>query len=384
MSLIEEKTEAKRKQTLRKLGLAFICIMGLLTFLSKTIHNFTLPEVITEYGSSGILMRTATADGMIQAKESRYEYKPNMIVKEIKCKTGDRVSLGQTIMILRKQASEIEETEEELTVVETKLKSAEIELEKLQRDYEKRKKLYEAGADTLVNLQDAQYDVALKLAEVNNLKEELENLRSQEDQYIVQADCQGIIKGINYKEGSITDNSTPLCVIANIEKGFECKTSVNTDIAEYLTLGDTADVYLRSGGERFKGVIEKIEGNEQQQGKVKDVYIAVEKGGLSGGESVQVYINKEIGFFDLIISNNSVNTDIEGKYVWVVREKKGPLGNEFYLVKTDIVIGENDDYKTSVLSGISCNDQIVFQIEGNRTVSDGSRVKIIDPGAKED
>lgn len=62
------QTEAqtyKKKKIVRNAAIIFITVVVLLTFFSKTINNFLLPEV--EYGSprSGTLTKEITAQGEV-------------------------------------------------------------------------------------------------------------------------------------------------------------------------------------------------------------------------------------------------------------------------------------------------------------------------------
>lgn len=427
MSVIDENIQIANRKIMRKILIIFLCVMIFLTFFSKTINNFTLPKVKSEYASAGSLFKDVIGEGTVVAKEVQHEYTQlNTVVKSVNVGVGDKVIKGQVLMTLEKQeterqlketsilvekqklalqkaekeadtfASEAEDLElaaakQKLEEKETNhknittlydfgaeslsaLKTAEYELEDAKRDYEKARRVYEERKlDTSREIQEAKLDLELKQLHAAKLNYELENY------YIIKAKYSGIVKEMNFEEGTATNSSKPLCVVINNEKGYEFKTSVNADTAKYLAVGDSVDVRIKTlGGKIIKGIISEIKESELKRGIQKDIYIDIEEESLTGGEVGDIYISKDIGFYALLISNDAVQKDIEGNFLWVIRERRKALGNEYYLVKTYVTVGESDSSKTAILSGLTVEDGIVYSIDGNKTVTDGSRVILID------
>jgi len=425
-ALVEDVQNARRKN-LRKLILIFFGVLAFLTFFSNTINNFALPRVRTEHVAGGSLMKEVTGEGKVRARESQYEYTQLAAkVEAVKVAVGDRVAKGQVIMTLDRREAEQKYREasillekQRLTVQKLKdeaaafsgeegnidVIAAKLELEKKEAGYKTTKSLYDSEAESLAALntaeydlevariayekalnayrekksstgralQEAEYDLELKKLEVDRLGYELENA------YTIRAKYDGIVRELNFKENTLTSNDKPLCVIINAEKGYEFNISVDSDTAEYLVVGDTMDVRIKTlGVEAIEGVIERIEDSESEKGKKKELFLDIEADGLVGSETGEVYMNKEIGFCDALVSNNAVHTDAGGKFIWLVLEKQKPLGSEYYLSKAYVTVGEGDNNKTSILSGISIHDRVVTGIEENKSVSEGSRVIIAD------
>ena len=420
MIATDEDIQIAKKKTIKKLLLIFLCIMAFLTFFSNTINNFTLPKVKSEYAAGGSLVKEVTGEGLVVARESQYEYTQlNAAVEAVNVKAGDKVIKGQVIMILERQEAERQLREASILLEKQKLTladkdaasdgededleiaAAKQKLEEKETSHQNIKALYDAGAETLSSLktaeydladakrayekalrvyreriegssrelQEAKYDLELKQLQVDKLSYELDN------RYIIRAKCNGIVKEVNFEKGTLVNNAKPLCVVINNEKGYEFNTSVDADIAKYLTVGDLVDVRINtSSGETIEGIISRIKESELQKGKRKELYIAVEKENLIGGEVGYIYQNKDIGFYALLVSNNSVHTEVGGKFVWVIRERKKLLGNEYYLVKVYVTVGKSDSSKTAILSGLTAEDRIVAGVEGNKAVVEGSKV----------
>jgi len=425
MNSSDEDIQIARKKTIRKLLLVFLCVMAFLTFFSNTINNFTLPRVKTQYVAGGSLVKEVTGEGSVVARESQCEYTQlTALVEAVNVEAGDKVAKGQVIMTLERQAAEQKLREASILLEKQKLTlqrltdeavkyadeagdleimAAKQKLEEKETNYNNTKALYDAGAESLSGLKtaeydlkdaeiayrkvlgeyrdegksngrellEAKYDLELKQLEVDRLSYELENF------YTLRAKCNGIVKEVNFEKSTLTNSAKPLFIIINAEKGYEFKISVDTDIAKYLALGDTMDVRIKTlGSEALKGTIGRIEDSESEKGKKKELYIDIEEEGLTGGETGEIYQNKDIGFYDLLVSNNAVHTETEGKFVWLIREKQKPLGSEFYLVKAYVTVGESDNSKTAVLSGLAVHDRVVIGIEENKPVSEGSKVII--------
>lgn len=427
MNATGEDIQIVKRKTIKKLLIIFLCVMAFLTFFSNTINNFSLPRVKTVFAAGGNLAKEVTGEGIVVARESQYAYcSLNAVVDTVNVKAGDKVKRGQVLMTLDKQEA-LRQLKEACILLEKQklalqklteeayddagedqdpaVKAARQKVAEKETDYNNVKALYDAGAETLSNLKtagygladarrtceealdtyrkgvksrnrellDAGYDIELKQLQIDKLRYELEN------QYIIKAKCGGTVKEVNFKEGELTSSAKPLCVVINNEKGYAFKTVVDTDIVKYLAVGDQVDVRIKTlNGETIKGSVARIADSEEQKGKQKDLYINIENDRLVGGEAGELHINKDIGYYDLIVSNNAINTEAGSKFVWVVREKRGPLGNEYYLVKANVTVGESDSYKTAVLSGLAAGDRIVTGVEGNKAISEGSGVRLND------
>lgn len=427
MNALVEDVQSVRKKALRKLILIFFGVLAFLTFFSNTINNFTLPRVRTEHVAGGSLIREVTGEGKVMARESQYEYTQLVaMVEAVEASVGDRVKKGQVIMtldrreaeqklreasiLLEKQRLTVEKLKNETTAFsgeagDLDVITAKLELEQKESGYKNTKSLYNTGAESLAalntaeydlevaqtayekalntyrekekntgrELQEAEFDLELKKLEVDRLGYELEN------SYIIRARYDGIVRELNFREGTLTSSDKPLCVIINAEKGYEFNIQVDADTAEYLAIGDAVDVRIKTiGAEAIEGTIGRIEDSETEKGKKKELFLNIEAEGLVGNETGEVYLNKDIGFYDILASNNAVHIDAEGKFVWLVLKKQKPLGSEYYLSKAYVTVGEGDNNKTSLLSGIAIHDRIVTDIEENKSVSEGSRIIIAD------
>ena len=418
----KQEMNTRRKQITAKTGLIFLAIMLLLTFFSNTINNLALPKVSYEAPTRGALLKEVTGTGKVEAQIIRDLYvRTSMKVTEVWVEVGERVQAGQILMAL--DTTELQTwfqdeqdryaqkklylqklmeaiTPANLLSLEKAIESARYEWEKAQKSYELNKRLYDLGgiapnvlAEAEVNLERAalEYEIAKNNKEktISDLEIEIEStkldlaiaerkiaeLAKELTMETITAPCTGIITELNYTAGLTANPTLPLYKIADLSGGFKFTATVKISAAEYLEPGDQAEIYLNSLDDRvLRGQLKRITDDQQEIGIRKTVEIELAEVGLIGGESGTVEFKKRIGSFETLVPNSALGQDNEGYFVYLLKKREGPLGQEFYVEKVYVSIGDSDHIKTAVLSGITAVDQIVA--ESDKPLMDGSRVMI--------
>ena len=373
MSVLDDANIKRRKITGRA-TVIFIVVMLALTFFSRTINNFTLPKVTYETPASGALIKDITGIGSVQAKSVRDLYvQTNMRVTEVMVEVGDAVKQGQILLTL-----DVSDIEIRLMNVQNALQTAQQNLEKAERHYGNSQILYEAGGLPANDLADAKMNFDSARMNYETAKKSLDKaVKDNRDMSkgMVKAPCDGIVIKLNFSEGMTATASQPLYRIADIGGGFQFVATVNISAAEYLESGDGAEITINSLNDKMiQGKVKQIRDNQQQIGVKKDVDIDIPSDGLVGGESGTANIKKNIGFYKTLVSNSAVGQDIIGYFVYVLKERKGPLGDEYYVQKVEVSIGDSDNTKTAVLSGITAMDKVISY--SDKPLDEGSSVMI--------
>lgn len=421
MSVLDD-ANIKRKKLTGKATVIFLVIMFVLTFLSRTINNFTLPKVTYETPVSGALIKEVTGTGNVEANTTQDLYvNSSMKVTGVMVDVGDSVKRGQMLLTLDTSDIESQLEDEQDKYAQKKLQLEELmeagspesmmsldkavqiarqNVEKAQKNYDGSKVLFEAGAITAINLADVEadlenakldYEIAKnnKDKAVNANKRDIENtkldinmaerkiaeLTKEMNMSTVTAPCDGVVTGLYYSAGMTANASQPLYRIADTGGGFQFVATVDTSAADYLEPGDGADITINSLNDKIiQGKIKQIRDNQQQIGIKKDVVIDIPTDGLVGGEGGTADFKKNIGAYKTLISNSAVGRGVVGYFVYVLKERKGPLGNEFYVQKVTVSIGDSDNTKTVVLSGINATDKVIS--DSDKPLEDGSPVMI--------
>lgn len=411
---------ARRKIVTGKLALIFVITVVVLTFFSSTINNFMLPRVRFEKPTSGALVKEISGEGIVAARSTMEEYvETNMKVIDVAVSVGDTVKKDQPIMTL-----DIEDLKSNLQDETARYEQMKISLSRLkdsgngvsydnniagvlankeqqEKNLENIKVLFEAGFESADNLKKAEktmeeavrnYDAAvtakekflrdkdrdIKNAELNMeiqgrkvdaLKKQIAN----DGVYTAPAD--GIITQLNFSKGTMANSSKPLFVLSDISGGYELRIAVDIDLAGFVSPGEEVDVNVVSlGGEKVKGKISKIVDDSQHRGEQKEVVIDLDAEGLAGGERAEVYISKKTKQYFALVPNSSIYSDSDGTYVYVIKEKDGPLGAENYLQRVDVMVEDSDSSKSALVSGIMPMDKVVVQT--SKPVSDGAKVVV--------
>ncbi len=422
MNVSEDQVNTGRRRTTGKAAVIFLAVMLILTFFSNTINNFTLPKVTYETPASGALIKEVTGTGNVEANTVRDLYvRSSMKVTGVLVKAGDTVKKGQTLLTLDTSDIGNQLKDEQDKVAQKKLsleklieagspgnlldldkavQTARQNVDKAQKDYDGKKSLYEIGAVTANDVTDAKsslenakmdYDIAknnrdkgikdngreiesTKL-DISMEERKIAELSKEMDMDTVTAPCDGIVTGLYYSEGMTATTSQPLYKIADTTGGFQFVATVDASAADYLASGDGAKIIINSLNDKMiQGKVKQIRDNQQQIGVKKDVVIDIPPDGLVGGESGTADIKKNIGSYKTLVSNSAVGQDSSGYFVYVLKERKGPLGNEFYVQKVTVAIGDSDNMKTAVLSGISAMDRVVT--DSDKTLSANARVML--------
>ncbi len=374
--------DGQRKKVIGKLSLLFLMTMIGLTFFSNTINNFALPRVQTIRPTNGALIKELFGEGTVEIKSIREEYAAaNLRVKEIRVEQGDKVSKGQPIIILDVDGlkSDYQDEQARYRQLQLSLAGAQAEQAQQQGDYDKLKVLFDHGAETAVNLENA----AKNLADAQRHCEDIQlNLEIQARKVaalaqqvagngVYTAPVDGLITELNFAAGSMTNSSLPLFKLADLGQGFRLIVSIDKDLLDYVEPGDRVSVNILSlGDQKTEGTIDKIVESSRHNGEEKDLWIDISLEGLTGGEKGEIYLSKKTKPYDTLVPNSAVYDDSSGSYIFVLESRKGPLGTENYLQKVNVNV-EDSDHEMSALTD-RVMDEVVWQ--SNKPVEDGDRV----------
>ncbi|SNT22121.1 Multidrug efflux pump subunit AcrA (membrane-fusion protein) [Anaerovirgula multivorans] len=420
MQNYEEINDKQKKKIFGKAIIIFFSTMLIITFFSKTIQNMFLPEVTVSKPHSGILTYETAGTGTIIPKETLNIYSESIKrVKEIKVEAGEKVKKGETIAVLYSQASNNKLTEEEIhlkkleanlekLLLETKSTQVgilELEVEKalekvnkLENDLDKKLKLLEAGVETGENVKEAQYHLETAEKDYQQKKVELQEEKNRQQiseeekkrdieaqRYDIQAQqlkidelqeeerilspYDGLVKEIHYQSGELTRDNEPICSIVHSEKGFVFSVSLDLENNSFISVGDSILVYLKSASKYIDIPIKKIVIKDN----FKEVTADLDERDFLGGEKLDYRIIKKSKNFNTLVPNSALGRDNSGYFVFLLKEREGALGKEYYVEKQYVNIGDSDNRNTVILEGLDNKTSIVYDSE--KAIHDGSRVR---------
>jgi multidrug efflux pump subunit AcrA (membrane-fusion protein) len=96
----------KRREWVKNIAIIFLSVMLVLTFFSNTIMNYSLPEVATQYVSSGSITSKIRGTGNIVASDPyNVVIKSGRVIESVKVKVGDQVEKDQVLFLLEESES---------------------------------------------------------------------------------------------------------------------------------------------------------------------------------------------------------------------------------------------------------------------------------------
>ncbi|WP_245850682.1 efflux RND transporter periplasmic adaptor subunit [Paenibacillus herberti] len=233
-------------------------------------------------------------------------------------------------------------------------------------------------------IQSAEIDLGIQQRKIQSLQDVLENNRE------LVAPFDGIVTKVGATEGVSSTSGGPDVGIYNRIRGLQFEMQVPASIAALLEIGETLDVQVMGSeikAAQIKGKITEIhnedpinegnlpagrEGGEKE--RVKRVLVAVQEEELKGGERVQVQLSKQTVGETVLVSSKAIHEDITGKYVYTLEERKGPLGNAFYIQRMNVTVADSNDQETAVIEGLYEYDQVI--VESSVPLQEGERVRL--------
>ncbi len=231
------KDSASRRAWIKNAAIVFLVILLLLTFFSKTILEYSLPEVSAQYAQYGTLSTAIKVSGTVKANASY-----NVVYEADAAEAADGVVQSRTVVSVF--VKEGETVEKDAPILELKGGASE-QLETLEKEYEEKKRTYDlALLDDEVK--DKQADKTLSDAQraLTNAYEELARLQESYNDIISGVDVTSVIEAqIDALEDEIenlTENQTEIegNITSTQAKIDAAKALIEEDILSTLTIAE--------------------------------------------------------------------------------------------------------------------------------------------------
>jgi HlyD family secretion protein len=359
--------ESAKKKAIRNAIIVFITCLVLLTLFSSTLLNYSLPQVTFTKPDAGSLVHSIIGTGTVEAAETTDLYLDvNWPAADVPVKVGDRVTAGQVMV-------SIDTTEARVTLQDEQARAEQqrISLRKLQNSYIDANI---AGDDKLLrnlelDLKNTRLDIQIQERKVQQLERQLEK------NAVIKSPYNGIVIEVNAVKDKPIPNGSAVIKVANTSKGQLVKADIEPAKAIYVKAGDAVDLLFESlNNAQIKAILTQINDVTVNQAVKKELVFELKEDRLKGGEPASFTFFVRQPPSKSVLQNNAVRSDDNSSYVLVVKEKKGVLGNEFYVQRANVQVGDSDDTYTEIINGLGPLDKVV--LTSNKTLSDGDRVMI--------
>lgn len=382
----DELAAARLKRRMRIALSLFLGIILILTLYSNTLLSMNLPKVWTEEGLEDQLVQNYSGSGILHPRnEVELLNNQGWNVKSIKVKEGDRVTKGQILVTYDSR-----EAENRIQDQQVNLERQELIMEGSQDRYIE---AIQSGDE--MNLRSAKRDIELALLDKSTQERNLIKLQSDLENYSkIVAPFDGVVTKIAAVKGIPSGSAGSDVIVSNTSLGYQLELIVPSSIIDAFRLGEKlpVQVQLRGVTQSLEGTLEGIENLESvnpiaspsdegegsynpQSIQQKRVLVVVKNLELQGGEQASIELNKsstnDKGF---LLPNKAIHGEGKAKYIFVLEEKKGPLGNTYHASKVNIEVGDSNAYSTVVLKGSYPGQSVI--VESSEPLQDGTRVRL--------
>jgi hypothetical protein len=400
------------KLTKRTCGIGVLGLLTLLLFFSKTIYRYNMPEVTGARPRRGNLAKLEISSGIADWAETETVYAAaGGAAGRVFVKEGDEVREGDALFEMdfdlaaaeRKAAETANSTgklETDIRALRARLANIQAALASASSGAEEDAAAALSGQAGLIALEIDKARIALQNARLgfelgtvsrnevtgaeNSLKslffkyeaerDDLEftlaarerewgNLRLAEDaarevleEYranrTVYSPASGVILSLQAERGKYFPENAPM---ASVSRGreftVECTVSLDNN---FVSAGDSCA--LVNSSHSLTGTVLRVK--PQAQGKT--VTVAAASGEVSAGETFEITFEKTSASSFTLVPNGAVNQDNDGCFLYQIKRRKGIMGEEYYLERLDIFIGDSDNENTAAARGITFFEPVVL------------------------
>ncbi len=273
-------------------------------------------------------------------------------VKALYIKQGDFVKKGQLIAKLDDDVQL-----KQLQQIKTQLAYAE-------DVYRRQKNLWDQGIGTEIQLKTAENNV-------NNLKDQINTITAGWEMTNVRSDVTGYVEQLNLRVGEIFSGmagTVPQIMIVN-SSSLKTVTDVPENYLEKIHKGMPVDIKLPDVNLEFKSVISLMNrtiglNNRAVTTEAKIPY----NPNVHINQVAQVRIKDYANPHAIVIPLTVLQTDENGKYVYVIATEKGKKIAKKKIVQVGEIYGNNIEVK----GGLSVGDQLIT--EGFQSLYEGQAV----------
>ncbi len=238
---------------------------------------------------------------------------------------------------------------------QVRVRDIENDLAEKQEDYDRKQKVFNDLVNTMI---PAEMNLAKKLEDIAEQKEEVAKLRDKYEGATVTAPVSGKIISVNVVSGETTNPATPVAVIQPEGKGYTVSISVTKEQATRVSVGDPADLVNAWWGSEMEAVVQAIRPDPNNPTKNKLIIFKI-TGEVTAGQSLTLSVGQKSAEYSTIVPNSAVREDNNGKFILIVEQKSSPLGNRFVATRVDVEVLASDDTQTAIQGAVYGYENVI-------------------------
>lgn len=256
---------------------------------------------------------------------------------------------------------------------EVEIEKAQRAIEEAQTALEQAQKSDEITAKTNAeDSQKAQYrkeKMKLMIEAKNNEIAKLTQIKKR--QGVINSPVNGTVDTISVEAGKRTANEDGVSISCE-DGGYYFRGKIESDMADYIAIGDSLKILLKG---KTAGINSTIEGIQfLKDSEEVEVTVRLPEGDYIPGASASLEMNKTTDIYRTTLPLQAVREGSEGKYVLIVQQRDTILGKEMIAVKRSVSVTDHDSKNAAVDTFLMPDDLVIKS--SNKPVSEGDRVRV--------
>ena len=221
--------------------------------------------------------------------------------------------------------------------------------------------------------ENLEHSLALKLIDLENLKITREGiaqvLRDYRNNAVIRAPMAGTISSLAAERGKyFQENAFLVSLGAGQEFIVECLISLDNN---FVNPGDICE--LSNASHAFKGTVQRV----RPVNNKKVISISVISDEINDGETFDIAFEKNSTASFILVPSGAINLDNDGYFLYHIKRRRGMMGEEYYVERLNVFLGDSDRQNTAVLRGITFFEPIV--LVSDKALSTGITVSLKNP-----
>lgn len=297
-------------------------------------------------------------------------------VTKVNVSVGDKVGEGEILFTLDKSDVEkqVEQAKVALEIAQANYDLNKEKIENAQANLERSKKLFEEGAISESQFEQAQLAASDKSLEalttqVNQAQLVYDQAVDALNNLTVKAPTGGVIASVNIEAGEMSSNAQPAVTIVDVNRIY-VQIDVPENIINDLSIGQEAEAKVESASsDVIKGQIDSISPSADARTQLYQVkvYIDSQDNKVKPGMFSQIKLKVDKKENVLVVNSEAVVQKNGETLVYVVNDNKA--------LQKPVTIGLDTGSHVEILSGLNKDDKVI--IKGQNYVEDGTTVKVV-------
>ncbi len=198
---------------------------------------------------------------------------------------------------------------------------------------------------------------------IDKQKAEIEKLKKDKDTQIITSKNDGIVNQLNCAAGDSVMDGDNLASITLTGSGYTIQIPVTAEQARKLHTGMNAEITNQYYSDMTATLTAIKQDTEKAGSDSKNLIFSITGNDVIPGQLLALSIQTSSENYDCVVPSSAIMEDNKGKFVLVVTAKNTPLGNRYYVNRSDVQVISHDDTSSAVQGDVSSSDFVVTASE---------------------